>query len=219
MFLAFREMRRALARFGLLVVAVALLVFLILFQQALQDGLLTAFVGGIRNQSAPALVYTVDAQRTLQGSVVTPALERQVRGTDGVGTAARVGERTFTVRVNGGTETDASILGTDNSDLVHPTTLSAGRQVRGPGEAVGSDADFSVGDRVEVVSAAGDPVTIRVVGVARAIQLNVTPTLFTDFATYEAAVPRRTRAAAGSYPALSRSLRPPAPATRSSSTR
>ena len=53
MFLAFKEMRRAKVRFGLLMGAVGLLVFLILFQQSLQNGLLTAFVGAIRNQSAP----------------------------------------------------------------------------------------------------------------------------------------------------------------------
>ncbi len=41
MFLAVREIRRAKARFALLVVAIALLLFLILVQQALQDGLIT----------------------------------------------------------------------------------------------------------------------------------------------------------------------------------
>ncbi len=64
MFLALHEIRRALVRFALLGVAIGLLVFLILFQQTLQDGLLTAFVGAIRNQSAPVLVYSVDGQRT-----------------------------------------------------------------------------------------------------------------------------------------------------------
>jgi hypothetical protein len=48
MFLALREVRRAKARFGLLTAAIALLVFLILTQQAIQNGLLTAFVGAIR---------------------------------------------------------------------------------------------------------------------------------------------------------------------------
>ena len=44
MFLALHEMRRAKVRFGLLTGAVGLLVFLILFQQALLGGL-AAFVG------------------------------------------------------------------------------------------------------------------------------------------------------------------------------
>jgi putative ABC transport system permease protein len=41
MFLALREVRRALARFALLAASIGLLVFLILFQQTLQDGLIT----------------------------------------------------------------------------------------------------------------------------------------------------------------------------------
>ena len=68
MFLALSEMRRAKARFGLLIAAIGLLVFLILFQQSLQNGLITGFIGAIRNQSAPVLVYSVDGQRVLQGS-------------------------------------------------------------------------------------------------------------------------------------------------------
>src|SRR3546814_7627348 len=79
MALALREIRRAKARFGLLIAAVGLLMFLILTQQALQSGLITAFVGGLEKQSAPVLVYSVDGQRTLQGSVIPPPLEEAIR--------------------------------------------------------------------------------------------------------------------------------------------
>lgn len=187
--LALREIRRSLVRFGLLVAAIALLVFLILFQQALRDGLITSFVGGIRNQSAPVLVYNVDALNSLQGSTISPELERTISRADGVGRTARIGERTFTVVVDGGGTQDASVVGTDDQRLVHPTALSKGRRPARPAEAVGSDADFAVGDKVEVVPAGGGGgVTITVVGVARDIQLSVTPTLFTDLATFADAV-------------------------------
>ena len=73
MFLALREIRRSKARFGMLVIAVAMLVFLILFQQAIGSALVRAFTGAIENQTAPVLVYSVDGQRVLQGSVITPA--------------------------------------------------------------------------------------------------------------------------------------------------
>ena len=183
-------MRRAILRFGLLVVTIGLLVFLILTQQALQNGLITAFVGGIRNQSAPVLVYSVDGQRTLQGSVIAPPLEQAVRGTAGIGATARIGQRTFTVRVNAGPDTDAAVVGSSDPTLGTPTTLSAGRRPRAAGEAVGSAVDFSVGDRVTVLASGrgAAPVTLTVVGVARDVQLNVTPTLFTDLVTYEASV-------------------------------
>lgn len=184
--LALREIRRSIVRFGLLVAAIAMLVFLILFQQALRDGLITSFVGGIRNQSAPVLVYNVDALRALQASTISPELEQQVRQANGVGRTALIGERTFTVTVGGeDAERDASIIGTDDQQLLQPTRLSAGRRPTAAGEAVGSAADFSVGDTVEVIpSAGGKAATITVVGLAQDIQLSVTPTLFTDYETF-----------------------------------
>src|SRR5688572_21649522 len=97
MFLAFKEMARAKVRFGLLILAIALLVFLILFQQSLQNGLITSFIGAIRNQTAPVLVYSTDGLRVLQGSVITPDLEAQVGSVDGVADVGRIGQRTFTV--------------------------------------------------------------------------------------------------------------------------
>ena len=52
MFLALKEMRRAKVRFGLLAGAVGLLVFLILFQQALLTGLINQFIGAIKHQKS-----------------------------------------------------------------------------------------------------------------------------------------------------------------------
>ena len=96
MFLALKEMARAKVRFALLVAAIALLVFLILFQQSLQNGLITGFIGAIRDQNAPVLVYSVDGQRVVQGSVITPDLEQLVRDAPGVDEVGRIGQGTFT---------------------------------------------------------------------------------------------------------------------------
>ena len=75
-------MVRAKVRFGLLIGAIALLVFLILFQQALRDGLITSFVGAIEHQDAPVLVYSTDARRNLQSSTIPPSSKRRcVRST------------------------------------------------------------------------------------------------------------------------------------------
>ena len=182
MFLALHEIRRGLVRFGLLAMAIGLLLFLVLFQQALQDGLLTSFVGALRNQSAPVLVYAIDSQRTLQGSVLTPDLESAILAVDGVGEHGRLGQGTFTTVVNDAAATDTAVIGTDN-ELGQPTELAAGRRPAAAGEAIGSSADFAVGDAV-TVTARGEPVTLAVVGVADDVQLSVTPTLFTTFDIY-----------------------------------
>jgi putative ABC transport system permease protein len=186
MFLALREIRRAKARFGLLMAAVALLMFLILAQQALQSGLITAFVGAIQRQSAPVLVYAVDGQRTLQGSVITPPLEKAIAGVPGVAGSGRIGQGTFTVSVNGGDQSDAALIGYEKPQLGGPDRLSAGRMPAAAGEAVGSATDFALGDRVEVVGGAGGP-RLRVVGLAEDAQIQVTPSLFVSWSDYVAA--------------------------------
>lgn len=189
MFLALREILRAKARFGMLIAAVGLLVFLILTQQALQDGLLTSFVGGIERQSAPVLVYSVDGQRTLQGSIVTPDLQAKVEGVDEVGSVGRIGQGTFTATIDGGDQVDVAIVGFDDPKLGAPDSLRSGRLPKTDAEAVGSAADFAIGDTVEVVpSGDGKPLELTVVGLADDVQIQVTPTLFVPWAGYEAAV-------------------------------
>ena len=114
MFLAFKEMARAKVRFALLIAAIALLVVLILFQQSLQNGLITGFIGAIREQNAPVLVYSVDGQRVLQGSVITPPMEAQVRAAPGVGQVGPISQGTFTGRPSGngdGETFDTTLIG------------------------------------------------------------------------------------------------------------
>lgn len=190
MFLALKEMARAKVRFGLLIAAIGMLVFLILFQQSLQNGLLTSFVGAIRNQTAPVLVYTVDGQRVIQGSIVTPDLEQMVRGAPEVGAVGRIGQGTFTVDTSAGEERyDTTILGYDDPALGAPTALSAGRMPASPEEAIASEADAAIGFGVgETVIVQPGGLEIAIVGVARDVQLNAGPTLFVTYDTYVDAV-------------------------------
>jgi putative ABC transport system permease protein len=173
-------------RFALLVAVIALLMFLILTQQALQSGLVTAFVGAIERQSAPVLVYSVDGQRTLQGSVITPPLEREIAAVPGVAETGRIGQGTFTASVDNGDLSDAALIGYEKANLGAPESLSAGRMPRTSGEAVGSAEDFSLGDRVRIVAPA-DGLLVRIVGLAKDTKIQVTPTLFVAWSDYVAA--------------------------------
>lgn len=188
MFLAFKEMTRAKARFGLLMAAIGLLVFLILFQQTLQNGLLTAFVGGIRNQSAPVLVYSVDGRRNLQSSIITPPLQEAVEGAEGVGRSGRIGVQTFSVTADD-VLGSATLFAYDEEGLGSPTTLVEGRLAEAPGEAVASEADvdagYAVGDTVRIEPGGAE---ITVVGVAADASLFATPTLYVQWPTLEEAV-------------------------------
>ena len=198
MFLALKEMARAKVRFALLVAAIALLVFLILFQQSLQNGLITGFIGAIRNQSAPVLVYSVDGQRTVQGSIITPELDAQVRAAPGVGEIGPIGQGTFTGQpvAGDGDAYDTSLfgyeLGPEGEGLGHPTTLIEGRLPTADFEGVASDADVDLGYGVgDVITLLPGDLEITIVGVAEDVQLNVSPTIFTSYDTYIAAVQSR----------------------------
>jgi putative ABC transport system permease protein len=196
MFLAFKEMARAKVRFALLIAAIALLVFLILFQQSLQNGLITGFIGAIREQSAPVLVYSVDGQRVIQGSVITPPMEEQVRAAAGTGDVGRIGQGTFTGLPSGnddGESFDTTIigyeLGPDGNGIGAPTNVIEGRLPVADGEGTVSDVDvalgYDIGDTVTVLPGGK---TIEIVGIAANAQLNVSPTLFTSYETFVDAV-------------------------------
>jgi putative ABC transport system permease protein len=192
MFLAFKEMARAKVRFALLIASIALLVFLILFQQSLQNGLITGFIGAIREQNAPVLVYSVDGQRVLQGSVITPRMEAQVRAAPGVGDVGPIGQGTFTGQPSGGSDGDTFDttligyeLGPDGGGIGAPTNLVEGRLPIADDEAVVSDADVRLGFGIgETVTLLPGGKQIAVVGVAEDAQLNVAPTLFVSYETY-----------------------------------
>lgn len=185
--LAWRELRRAKGRFGLLIGAVAVLVFLIVFQQALLSGLVTQFVGAVRNQSADVLVYGEDARLNLQSSVVRTGTVEAVAAVEGVERAAALGVATVSVEA-GGAPREATVFGHPLGGPGRPVALTDGRRPERDGEAVASSnaaADgFAVGDTV-VVQPGGEK--IEVVGSARDISFSVTPTLFASYATYEAA--------------------------------
>ena len=184
MFLALREIRRAKVRFGLLIAAVALLAFLILFQSAIQNSLIRQFVGGVRNQTAAVLVFNVDGRRFPQSSTVSPELEEKVRATEGVDAIAPIYQGTFPIEAGGDTQA-TSVLGYAEPDLGGPGDLIEGRMPRSAGEAVanaGNEEDgFGIGSTVTVQPAGID---LEVVGLADDVGINVLPTLFTTAETY-----------------------------------
>jgi putative ABC transport system permease protein len=184
MLLAGREIRRARLRFGLLAGAIGLLIFLVFFQQTLLSSLLNSFTGALQNQSGTVLVYSAEARKSLEGSVVGPDTVAQVAAVDGVAEAGPLGEATLTFVANGA-QVDVAVLGAEPGKPGQPTKLVEGRLATGPGEGVASSEDrakgFAIGDTV-TTAAGGSPVTI--VGLTKQSQFSVQPTLFVTFDTY-----------------------------------
>ena len=200
---ALGEIRRAKLRFALLVGAVALLIFLILFQQTLAGSLLGQFTGGLEHQSASVLVYSADARRSVDASRVLPQQVVAVAQVDGVAASWPIGEGSFSAKVDDGTLVDTTIFGYELGGPGAPTTVSDGRLPERDGEAVASAQDatkgYDIGAQLTIVP--GDtPLTI--VGLARDAEFNVQPTLFLSYATYEGLVRSTNPDARGVLPNL-----------------
>ena len=200
MFLALREIKRAKVRFSLLVLAIGLLVFLVLFQIGLRDGLIGQFVGALRNQNGPIVAFDSQARKNIEGSRITGDEQTALSKIEGVGRVGPLGESTFTVSnavsraktVAKDRLIDAVLFGYQingpSAGLGAPTTLSKGRLPRSIYEAVASERNradgFDIGDVVRVEP---DGVEITVVGLATDINYSVSPTLFVSWETYLAA--------------------------------
>jgi putative ABC transport system permease protein len=184
--LAFSEIRRAKTRFALLAGAVAILVFLILFLQALFNGLINDFIGAIENQNSPVLVLSEDSRSNVEASVLPPQVEDGVAAVDGVAQSGLIGQGTYTV-VAGGEDRDAVLFGYELGGLGEPLTLTEGRLPTAANEGVASAADaakgFDIGDEVTVVGEAGPIITI--VGLGEDLRWSVNPTIFVSYDTYE----------------------------------
>jgi putative ABC transport system permease protein len=191
--LGLREIRRAKVRFGLLIGAVGLLVFLIFFQQTLLTNLLGFFTGALENQSGQVVVYGSDARQNLAGSVVTPEQLAAVAQVPGAGATGPLGEGTFTTRAGNGKEVDGILFGYELGGPGEPTRVSSGRLPERDGEGVASAIDrdngFDIGETIEIVPGAGgtEPLRIRIVGLADDSRFSVQPVVFVSFPTYEAA--------------------------------
>lgn len=177
-------MQRAKVRFGLLSAAVGLLVFLILFQQALLGSLLLSFTGALQNQSGTVLVFSEDARKNVAASVILPTQQSSITGVAGVGQAAPLGEATLTVDA-GGEQTDASVFGFQPGGPGEPIRLVEGRLPETPSEAVASTEDtaagFGLGDTVTSVSG---QVPLTIVGLTERSRFSVAATLWVTFDGY-----------------------------------
>lgn len=184
MFLAWREITRSRARFLLLGGAVGLLVFLIVFVQALTGALIRQFIGAIDHQSGTVLVYGADARKNLEGSRVPIDTVAAVAAVPGVAAAGPLGEGTFSVQA-GGKLRDATMFGYELGKPGAPTTVVEGRLPRADFEAVASDGNSDKGFRLGAdVRLEHSTRALRIVGIARDANYSVNPTLFTTFATY-----------------------------------
>ena len=202
MFIAVREIRRSIGRFALLTGAVALLVVLLLFFQAVAGSLTLGLTGGIENNSAEIIVYSDRARSNPAASFLPPGTGDAVAAVDGVLAVSEVGRLATDTAGE-----DVVVIGLGDPPLGGPAALADGRRAEAAGEAEVSSSSlstsFEIGQRV---TAAG--VELIVVGTADDAAFDVSPTFYVPFDDYRAMVARRTGAADPAAPVSWLAVRP-----------
>ena len=187
MFVAFKEIRRSLGRFSLLTMAVALLVLLLLFFQAVAGTLTSGLTGGLESSSADVLVYDQQARRNPATSILSPKVEAEVAAAPDVVATSPIGLSVFTGTTDGSSSADAEIdvqlVGGDPSGPSVPADIASGRLPTAQGEALFSGSSFDspieIGQQVKV-----EGVSFKVVGTADNAAFNVLPTLYVPYEDY-----------------------------------
>ena len=212
MFVAFKEIRRSLGRFSLLTLAVALLVLLLLFFQAVAGTLTSGLTGGLESSSAQVFVYDQQARSNPATSVLRPEAQQEIAAVGGVAATSPIGLSVFTARLvgsaapgdgsggaqsggaqsggaqsggaqSGGAELDVQLVGGNPSGPSVPAKVADGRLPKAPGEALFSGSAFDTPiDIGRKVAVEG--MTFTVVGSADDAAFNVLPTLYVPFEDY-----------------------------------
>jgi putative ABC transport system permease protein len=187
MLFATAELGRSKARFGGLILGTGLLVFALLFQQALLEAVLQGMAGAIKRQSAPIIVFPVEAKRSLGAGLMPQPLTDRVASVPGVADTGPLGFGLFSYRPPaGGEAVNVSVIGYQPGRPGTPTGVREGRLPEAPDEIVASTegalGHYRLGDTL--VFEPGD-VRLEVVGLTEQSLLNIGPALWVPWSRYE----------------------------------
>jgi putative ABC transport system permease protein len=170
-------MRRRPGRFALLAGAVALLVLLLLFFQAVAGTLTAELTGALSRQDGEVIVYADTARRNPQASVLAPDVVDRVAAVEGVTAAAGVTWVPYTV------DGEDSVLVGIAPDGPGVPTVSEGRLPRADDEVAVAGSSLADGDSAdvglgEVVRLAELDRPLTVVGQFEGAAVNALPTWY-----------------------------------------
>ncbi|TEX50427.1 MAG: hypothetical protein B7C55_10550 [Actinomycetales bacterium mxb001] len=180
------ELARSKGRFGAVVAALSLIVFLVLVLGALADGLFYGATGAVRSTNATAYAFSDDAEGSLIRSRLDEADVAPLRSAPGVTAASPVG-----VLLTGGKgpegDIDLAVFGLDVGGPGSPTTLVEGRLPEAGEQGVAAVDTRLQQDGVVLGSqvAVGD-VGVEVVGFVSDASYQLQPTVWTSVADWRA---------------------------------
>ena len=181
--LALKELLGAKLKFGLIALAIGLVVSLTMVTSAMSEGLLTGMSGAKSSLSADALVFQRDTYPTLERSILSADDLEAIAGTPGVASAYGVGH-TYASVSSTAEAFDARVFGLGGE--IDQLPIVEGSGDIGPDEAV-----VDVTAKLEGIEL-GDTVTLTpmdaeltVVGFTESRRYVMVPTFFVDLPTWE----------------------------------
>lgn len=182
--LAIKELLNSKLKFGLIALAIGLVVSLTMLMAAMSEGLITGMTGAKDALKADVLVFQGDTQLSLERSLLSAADLEQIRKTPGVQEVYTVGHAMASVETDAGSF-DAQVLGLGGHFEQLPIVEGAGGPL-GRGEAVvdvtAKAEGVSIGDTVRL-----SPIDreLTVVGFTEGRRYVMSPTFYVDMATWE----------------------------------
>jgi putative ABC transport system permease protein len=186
MLFARAELGRSKLRFGGLTVGAGLLIFVLLFQQALLTAVLDGMAGAIKQQSGTVVVYTKASKRSLGIGPVSPEQAAKIAAVPGVGATGNLGLGAMTYTLPGSdARTNVSVIGYQPGKAGEPTGVREGRMPQAPDEVVasaeGAKGKFAVGDTL-TIQPGNAPVTV--VGLTEGALMSMGPALWMSWDTF-----------------------------------
>jgi ABC-type antimicrobial peptide transport system permease subunit len=186
--LALAEMRRNRGRFGAIMAALVLIVFLVLVLNGLADGLYYGATGAIRTSGADLYVFAKDGRHQLARSTLPATSAATIAALPGVTAVGPVG----TLQGTGHGPTgiiDLVLFGYTPGQPGGPAHATQGRLPR-PGEAFAAAADSSLKDKGitigDTITFSGTSRPITIVGFTSDSRYELQPTLWTSIDTWRA---------------------------------
>lgn len=181
--LALKELLGSKLKFGLIALAIGLVVSLTMVTSAMSEGLITGMSSAKSELEADALVFQPDTYPTIERSILTAEDLETIGGVEGVSDAYGVGHAFATVG-SADDPFDVRIFGL--GDRLDQLPITEGTGAIGPGEAV-ADASIAlegigIGDTVVLTPT---DVELEIVGFTEGRRYVMVPTLWVDLPTWE----------------------------------
>jgi len=182
--LALKELLNSRLKFGLIALAIGLVVSLTMLMAAMSEGLISGMTGAKESLQADLLVFQGDTQLSLERSLLSAADLDQIRNTSGVDDVYPVGHAMASVETGSG-NFDARVLGLGGHLEQLPIVEGAGGPL-GRGDAIvdvtAKAEGVSIGDTVRL-----SPIDreLTIVGFTEGRRYVMSPTFYVDMGTWE----------------------------------